>query len=444
MNLVRALLACVHLLQCSAYEKLAAWWDSCLICVSVLTTGLTQPVRNLVISVKALCVLYWKVAFTIYSVAWRFWNFIHTWCTASCCMLSRLPRLLPGIPYAALSLLCCICSQMQEAALHLLWMWTPGEIHTICTALAHSWCSTGTKGSDPVPPSRASFAFGSFSISRTIRRALNCCWNSLLRSPLRACLALLCQICGQLKEAALHLLQSWTPGWILITSTSLAQFWYSTIKEDSAGAPPRRACFAFGSFVTSRIIRTALKCCWTLLQGASPACLALLCHVCSQLQEAALQMLWSCTPGWIHTTCAIIVFLWHNTGKRDPAAAPPGTASFPFGDFIVTVVRRARTCSSGISPSSSGTVGASGEATGMHPAPARDMSGQDKSGMREPQYAGSDGCQDPAEATKVGFFNLSSAASTGHRPAGVCLAALMLLSCLLTTLMLLRICDILC
>ena len=66
MNLVRALLACVHLLKVSACEKLVACWDKRVICISGLTTGLTQPVRNLFISVKALCELYWKVAFTIY------------------------------------------------------------------------------------------------------------------------------------------------------------------------------------------------------------------------------------------------------------------------------------------------------------------------------------------------------------------------------------------
>ena len=337
MNLVRALLACVHLLKVSACEKLVACWDKCVICISGLTTGLTQPVRNLFISVKALCELYWKVAFTIYSVLWRLWNFVHTWYTASCCMFSRLPRLLPGIPYAGLSLLCCICSQMQEAALHLLWLWTPGQIQTICTALAHSWCSTGTQCSDPAPPSRASFTFGSFSISRTIRRALNCCWN-VLRSAPCACLALLCQICGQLKEAALHLLRSWTPGWALTTTTTLAQFWYSTGKEDPAAAPPRRASFAFISFAISQIIRRAPSCCWTLLQGAPRVCLALLCQVCGQLKEAALQIMLSWTPGWIQTTCAIIAHLWHSTGKKDPAAAPPSKASCAFGSFTISKI----------------------------------------------------------------------------------------------------------
>jgi len=325
MNLVRALLACVHLLQFCAYEKLAECCDSCVRCVSGLTTGLTQPVRNLFISVKALAVLYWKVAFTIFSVPWRVWDLLHTWCTASCYVLSRCSRLLRDIPYACLSLLCCICSQMQEAALHLLWLWTPSGIQAICTALAHSCRSTGTKGSHPAPPSRASVAYG--------------------------------------------------------------------------------------SFVTSKIIRIAVSHSTALLLDGSYACLALLCHICSQLQKAALHLLWSWAPGWIQTTFTILTFLWHNTGKKGSAAAPPETASFGFGDYIVVIVRRVRTCPTEVPPPPSGTPGGA-------------TSDEDKSGMPDTQHAGGGGNQD---ATQVGF---SLVILCWYWPAGVCLAALMLLSCL--------------
>ena len=226
-------------------------------------------------------------------------------------MLSRCSRLLRAIPYACLSLLCCICSQMQEAALHLLWMWIPSGIQTICTALAHSCRSTGTKGSDPAPPSRASFAYG--------------------------------------------------------------------------------------SFVTSKIIRIAVSPCTALLLDGSCACLALLCHICSQLQKAALHLLWSWAPGWIQTTFTIFAFLWQNTGKKGSAAAPPETASFGFGDYIVVIVRRARTCPTEVAPPSSSTVVSPGVSPGVSSSinPVQDMSDQDNT-----QSAGSDGCQ---EATKVGF-----------------------------------------
>ncbi len=337
---------------------------------------------------------------------------MHSWYTASCCMLSRWPRLLPGIPYAALSVLCCICSQMREAALHFLWIWTPGEVQTICTALAHSWCSTGTKGSDPAPPrsARAAFAFGSFFISQTIRKALNCRCNLLQGVPC-ACLALLSHIYSQMKKAALQLLWSFLPGWIQTTCTCLAHFWYSTGKEDPAAAPPRRASFAFGSFVISKIIRIALSRCTALLLDGSCACLALLCHICSQLQKAALHLLWSWAPGWIQTTFTILTFLWHNTGKKGSAAAPPETASFGFGDYIVVIVRRVRTCPTEVPPPPSGTPGGA-------------TSDEDKSGMPDTQHAGGGGNQD---ATQVGF---SLVILCWYWPAGVCLAALMLLSCL--------------
>ncbi len=221
---------------------------------------------------------------------------------------------------------------------------------------------------------------------------------SLLEDIPCACLALLCQIYSQMQEAVLQLLWSWTPGWIQTTCTSLAPFWYSTGKEDPAAAPPRRASFAFGSFVISRIIRLALSRCMTLLLGGPCACLALLCHIRSQLQKAALQLLWSWTPGWIQATCTILAFLWHNAGKEGPAAASPGTASFGFGEFVVTIVRRARP--SGAPPSPSGTVVA--PAGALDPVPSRDTYGNDssndqhKSSVPDTQSAGS-------EATKVGF-----------------------------------------
>ena len=396
MNLVRALLACVHLLQLSAYEKLAACWDSCVICVSGLTTGLTQPVRNLFISVKALCELYWKVAFTIYAVLWRLWKFIHTWYTASCYMLSRCSRLLRAIPYACLSLLCCICSQMQEAALHLLWLWIPSGIQTICTALAHSCRSTGTKGSDPAPPSRASFAYGSFVTSKIIRVAVSHS-TALLLDGSYACLAVLCQIYSQMQEAVLQLLWSRTPGWIQTICSALAHSAYSTCTKGSDPAPPRTASFAFGSFFISNIIRIAVSPCTALLLDGSCACLALLCHICSQLQKAALHLLWSWAPGWIQTAFTIFAFLWQNTGKKGSAAAPPETASFGFGDYIVVIVRRARTCPTEVAPPSSSTVVSPGVSPGVSSGinPVQDMSDQDNT-----QSAGSDGCQ---EATKVGF-----------------------------------------
>ena len=324
MNFVRALLACVYLLQLWAYEKLVNCCNSCLRRVSGLTsmlyagfvTGL-EPVRNLFIVVKAPWVLCWKFAFATCSVPWRLWDLLHICFTASCCILSRWSSLFRDIPYACLSLLCCICSQMREAVLQLLWFWTPGGIQTICTALCHYWWSTGTKGSDP--------------------------------------------------------------------------------------APPRRASFAFASFVISIIIQRALSRCLTLLRSIPCACLALLRHICSQLKEAALQMLWSWTPGWIQTTYTILAFLWHNTGKERPAAAPPATASFGFGDFIVTIVRRAKT--SGVTPSPSGTAAAPQDPLDMHPAPARDTlcedssSHQHKSGVPSTQSAGTQGSQ---EATEVG------------------------------------------
>ncbi len=392
MNLVRALLACVHLLQFCAYEKLAECCDSCVRCVSGLTTGLTQPVRNLFISVKALAVLYWKVAFTIFSVPWRVWDLLHTWCTASCYVLSRCSRLLRDIPYACLSLLCCICSQMQEAALHLLWLWTPSGIQAICTALAHSCRSTGTKGSHPAPPSRASVAYGSFVTSKIIRIAVSHS-TALLLDGSYACLALLCQIYSQMQKAALQLLWSGTPGWIQTICSALAHSEYSTSTKGSDPAPPRTASFAFGSFLISKIIRIAVSHSTALLLDGSYACLALLCHICSQLQKAALHLLWSWTPGWIQTTFTIFDFLWHNTGKKGSAAAPPETASF--GDYIVVIVRRARTCPTEVPPFSSGTVVSPGVSSGINPVPAQHMHGDDSS---SDVHKSSDG---PQKATQV-------------------------------------------
>ncbi len=78
--------------------------------------------------------------------------------------------------------------------------------------------------------------------------------------------------------------------------------------------------------------------------------------------------------------CTVLAFLWHGTGKEGPADAPPGTASFGFGEFVVTIlVRRAKTCPSGVSPSPSGTVVAPEVALDMHPAPVRDMHCDDSS-----------------------------------------------------------------
>ena len=227
----------------------------------------------------------------------------------------------------------------------------------------------------------------------------------------RNCLALLSHIRSQLQKAVLQLLWSWTPGWIQTTCTSLAHFWYSTGKEDPAAAPPRRASFAFGSFLISKIIRIAVSRCTALLLDGSCACLALLCHIRSQLQKAALHLLWSWAPGWIQTSFTILSFLWQNTGKKGPAAAPPETASFGFGDFIVVIVRRVRTCPSGVPPRSSGTPGGA-------------MSDEDKSGMPDTQYAGGGGNQ---KAIQVGF---SLVILCWYWPAGICLAPLMLLSCL--------------
>ncbi len=300
MKFVRALLACVHLLQLCAYDMITACCNSCVRGVSGLTsllyagfvTGLIEPSWNLCIVCIAPYVLVWRFVVTICTVPWRLWNSFHTWYMASCCILSRWLSLLEDIPWACLALLCHIHSQMKEAALQLLWSFLPGWIQTTCTCLAH--------------------------------------------------------------------------------------FWYSTGKEDPSAAPPRRASFAFGSFVISKIIRIALSRCTALLLDGSCYCLALLCQIRGQLQKAALHLLWSWTPGWIQTTFTIFAFLWQNTGKKGPAAAPPETASFGFSDFIVVIVRRARTCPSEVPPSSSGT-------------PGEAMSDEDKSGMPDPQYAGSDG-----------------------------------------------------
>ncbi len=136
----------------------------------------------------------------------------------------------------------------------------------------------------------------------------------------------------------------------------MADFWYSNGTKGSDPAPPRRTSFAFGRFIITTVIKRALTSSLALLWGAPSACLAPLRHVCSQLKEAALQLLWSWTPGWIQTTCTILAYVWHSTGKEGPADAPPGTASFGFGEFVVTIVRRAKSCPSSIPPSPSGTV----------------------------------------------------------------------------------------
>ncbi|KAL0037714.1 hypothetical protein WJX77_009240 [Trebouxia sp. C0004] len=104
---------------------------------------------------------------------------------------------------------------------------------------------------------------------------------------------------------------------------------------------------------------------------------------------------------WL-ATYTILAFLWHNTGKEGPAAAPPGTASFGFGEFVVTVVRRAKTYPSGVSPSPRGTVVAPEGALDVHPAPARDMhcddssSDQHKTSAPDTEPAGSDASQEVA------------------------------------------------
>jgi hypothetical protein len=416
MTFVRALLACVHFLQLCAYEKLTDCCNSCLRFVSGLTsllyavtgfvTGLIEPFRRLFIVVKTLNVLCWKRAFTVYTVPWRLWDLTYTWYTASCCMLSGCLSLLRSIPYACLALLCCICSQMQEAALQLLWFWTPGWIQTICTALAHSWYSTGKKGSGPAPPRTSSFAFGGFVITTLTKRALTSSLALLWGAP-SACLAPLGHISSQMQEAALQLLRFWTPGWIQTTCTILAHLWHSTGKEGPAAAPSGTASFAFGGFGITTLIKKALTSSLALLWGAPCACLALLCQIYSQMQKAALQLLWSWTPGWIQTTCTILAHLWHSTGKEGPAAAPSGTASFAFCGYIVTIlVKRAKTCPSGVPPSPRGAVVAPEVALDMHPAPAREMhcddssSDQHKRGVPDTESTDSD---DSQEATKVGF-----------------------------------------
>ena len=214
-----------------------------------------------------------------------------------------------------------------------------------------------------------------------------------------ACLALLCQIYGQMQEAVLQLLWSWIPGWIQTTCTSLAPVWYSTGKEDSA---PRRS--SFGSFGIIRLIERAMTSSLALLLGAPSACMAIPRHIYSQLKKAALQKLWSWTPCGIQTTCALLAYLWRNTGKEGPADAPSRTASFGFDEYVVTIVRRVKPCNCplGIPPSPSGTVlepeiypeGA------LHP--AQDTHGDDskfdqhKTSLPDTQSAGS-------EATKVRF-----------------------------------------
>ena len=320
MKFVRALLACVHLLQLCAYDMITACCNSCVRGVSALTsllyagfvTGLIEPSWNLCIVCIAPYVLVWRLVVTICTVPWRLWNSFHTWYMASCCILSRWSSLLEDIPWACLALLCHIHSQMKEAVLQLLWSCLPGWIQTTCTYLAH--------------------------------------------------------------------------------------FWYSTGNEDPAAAPPRRASFAYGSFLVSKIIRIAVSRCTALLLDSFCACLALVCHICRQLQKAALH-LWSWTPGWIQMTCAIIAYVWHNTGKQEPATSPPGTASFTIGEFIVTIlVRRAKHRTSRAPPSSSGTVVSPGVSSGINPVPAQHMHCDDSS---SDVHKSSDG---PRKATKVGFL----------------------------------------
>ena len=216
-----------------------------------------------------------------------------------------------------------------------------------------------------------------------------------------ACLALLCQIYGQMQEAVLQLLWSWIPGWIQTTCTSLAPVWYSTGKEDPAAAPPRRS--SFGSFGIIRHIKRAMTSSLAILLGAPSACPALPCHIYSQLQKAALQILWSWTPGWIQATCAILAYLWRNAGKEGPADAPSRTESFGFGKYDVTIVRTAKPCNCplGIPSSPSGTMVAPEIPEGaLHP--AQDTHGDDskfdqhKTRLPDAQSAGS-------EATKVRF-----------------------------------------
>ncbi|DBA72129.1 TPA: hypothetical protein ACH3X2_010852 [Trebouxia sp. C0005] len=146
-------------------------------------------------------------------------------------------------------------------------------------------------------------------------------------------------------------------------------------------------------------MKEALTSFLALLLGIVCAYLALVLHICSQLQKAALQLLWSWTPGWIQTTYTILAYVWYNTGKEGPTDAPPGAASFEFGfgKFVVTIVRRAKP-----SPSPSGTVVPTEGA--LDPVPARDTYGNDKSrdqhksGVPDTHSAGNDGSQ---EATKV-------------------------------------------
>ena len=320
MTFVRALLACVHLLLVCANEMLAVCCNSCHSRVSTFTsqlyaavvTGLIQPSRDLCTVCRAVCVLVWKVAVTIWTVPWRLRSWLHTWYTAWCCMLSRCLSLPEDIPCA--------------------------------------------------------------------------------------CLALLCQISGQMQEAVVQLLWYWTPGWIQTTCTSLAPVWYSTGKEDPAAAPPKRS--SFGGF---GIIKRAVTRSLALILGAPSACMAQLCHTYSQLKKAALQMLWSWTPGWIQATCAILAYLWHNTGKEGPTDAPSRTESFGFGKYDVTIVRRAEPCNCplGIPPSPGGTMVAPEIPEGaLHP--AQDTHDDDsnfdqhKTRLPDAQSAGS-------EATKVRF-----------------------------------------
>ncbi|KAL0041716.1 hypothetical protein WJX79_002090 [Trebouxia sp. C0005] len=157
-------------------------------------------------------------------------------------------------------------------------------------------------------------------------------------------------------------------------------------------------------------MKEALTSFLALLLGIVCAYLALVLHICSQLQKAALQLLWSWTPGWIQTTYTILAYVWYNTGKEGPTDAPPGAASFEFGfgKFVVTIVRRAKP-----SPSPSGTVVPTEGA--LDPVPARDTYGNDKSrdqhksGVPDTHSAGNDGSQ---EATKLvlGLFQFMEGA----------------------------------
>ena len=101
---------------------------------------------------------------------------------------------------------------------------------------------------------------------------------------------------------------------------------------------PWRLCNLVYTWFTASC--SMLSRCLSLLGVIPSACLALLCQIYRQKQEAVLQLLWSGTPGWIQTTCTALAQFWYCTGKEDPAHAPSKPSSFS-GFSMLRLINRA-------------------------------------------------------------------------------------------------------